>query len=589
MILLTKLAFQHRRRLLLLLATFLFMLGMTASSQLEMISIGVITKGASGSAPSASPYNPLNVIVGWIGGGGTFLENLPLLALFLLIVAVFKGLSHFGAHYTKQLVMVKVSRDIRERYFIHIQSLSLDFYQRYSSGALTSRIMHDSMQVAQGIAAAIVTYIQTPIAVITSLVLCLLVSLKLSLIMFLGFPLLVGPVLYFARKLKRVARKTLATQETFFSAVIDFLSGIQTVKLFGLEKFSHQKFHQQNRQLAHLEERSARYGFLARPVLHMASTGMLSGLILYGLYVAHLGVSDILVFCGLVYVMYEPIKRLNDENIRIQQGVAAAERIWEVMCVKPDIADHQNARPLRGFSRALTFDNVSFSYGDLPVLHNLSFTINKGQTVALVGATGAGKSTIAHLIPRLYEPTSGTITLDGKPLTEYTLASLKETIAFVPQKPFLFLDTVAENIAFGRPYTREQVIHAAKRAHAHEFIERLPHGYDTLLKEAGKNLSGGQQQRLAIARALIKEAPILVLDEATSSLDVISEERIKEAIHELKGEITQVIIAHRLSTIEDADQILFLEQGRLLASGTREELLNTCPPFAEMWQVAGNR
>jgi ABC-type multidrug transport system fused ATPase/permease subunit len=219
------------------------------------------------------------------------------------------------------------------------------------------------------------------------------------------------------------------------------------------------------------------------------------------------------------------------------------------------------------------------------VLKGVSFKVKRGETVAIVGPTGSGKSTIVQLLPRLYEIQQGEICIDGKPIQTLTRRSLRDQIAFVPQKPFLFLDTVSANIAFGRSYSQEQVEAAARSAHAEEFIVRLPQGYQTELAEAGKNLSGGQQQRLAIARALVKQAPILVMDEATSSLDAVSEHQIKSAIQALRGQVTQIIIAHRLTTIEDADRIIYLEDGVKVQEGTREELLANCPAFAHMWMM----
>jgi ABC-type multidrug transport system fused ATPase/permease subunit len=218
-------------------------------------------------------------------------------------------------------------------------------------------------------------------------------------------------------------------------------------------------------------------------------------------------------------------------------------------------------------------------------LKGVSFKVNKGEKVAIVGPTGAGKSTIVQLLPRLYDAEQGEIRINGKPITTFTQKSLRENIAFVPQRSFLFLDTVAENIAFGRGFAREEVEAAAKRAYADEFICKLPQGYDTQLSELGKNLSGGQQQRLSIARALVKKAPILVLDEATSSLDAVSEQNIRIALQQLRGEITQVIIAHRLSTIEDADKIVFIDKGQKIAEGTKDELLQSCAEFKRMWDI----
>jgi ABC-type multidrug transport system fused ATPase/permease subunit len=228
---------------------------------------------------------------------------------------------------------------------------------------------------------------------------------------------------------------------------------------------------------------------------------------------------------------------------------------------------------------------VSFRYGSEWILKNLSFTVAKGETVAIVGPTGAGKSTIVQLIPRLYDVQEGDIRIDGVSIKNYTQHSLRENIAFVPQRPFLFLDTIEANIAFGRPFSFQEVVEAAKKAHADEFIGRLPEGYQSYLSETGKNLSGGQQQRLAIARALVKKAPILIMDEATSSLDTVSENYIKASIKELRGQMTQIIIAHRLSTIEDADKIIYLEEGRKIAEGKKEEILKTCSGFKKMWEA----
>jgi ABC-type multidrug transport system fused ATPase/permease subunit len=307
--------------------------------------------------------------------------------------------------------------------------------------------------------------------------------------------------------------------------------------------------------------------------------------VLFGLYTLHMTVGQLLMFCGLLYLFYEPVKKFAEENANIQKGVVAAERMFEVLNLQPQIQDKDGAVQLKEFNSSIEFDHVFFRYNDDWVIRDLSFTVKKGEVVALVGATGAGKSTIVQLLPRLYEVQQGEIRIDGTPIGAFTQKSLRDTIAFVPQRPFLFYDTVAANIAFGRSYSRQEIEEAAKKAYAHEFVTLLPRGYDTLLAEMGKSLSGGQQQRLAIARALVKKAPILVLDEATSSLDAISENRIKRAIRELQGEVTQILIAHRLSTIEHVDRIIFLEKGRKIAEGPVGELLATCRPFRLMWEA----
>jgi len=256
----------------------------------------------------------------------------------------------------------------------------------------------------------------------------------------------------------------------------------------------------------------------------------------------------------------------------------------EVLKLQPQIRDHDGATHLDKFE-TMEFDNVWFKYDSKWILKGLSFNLKQGEKVAIVGPTGSGKSTIVQLLPRLYDVQKGEIRINGSPLAKYTQKSLRENIAFVPQKPFLFLDTVSANIAFGRPFSQAEIQHAATQAYADEFIQNLPNGYETPLFEMGKNLSGGQQQRLAIARALVKKAPILVMDEATSSLDAISENHIKSALQKLRGKMTQIIIAHRLSTIEDADKIIFLDQGEKIAEGTKDELLISCPAFKQMWEL----
>ena len=296
-------------------------------------------------------------------------------------------------------------------------------------------------------------------------------------------------------------------------------------------------------------------------------------------------ISQLIVFCGLLHLAYEPVKKIAEENASIQRGIVAAERMFEVLDIRPQIEDKDGAEQLKGFEDKIEFDKVWFRYQRDWILKDLSFTIRKGETIAIVGPTGAGKSTIVQLLPRLYDIEKGEIRIDGKSVTDYSQKSLRDNISFVSQKPFLFCDTVAANISYGQDFPRHEIEQAAKRAHADEFIQNLSEKYDTKLAEAGQNLSGGQQQRLAIARALVKDAPILILDEATSALDALSETRIKKAIAELHGSVTQIIIAHRLGTIENADRIIYLENGIKTAEGTREELLESCLPFRLMWDA----
>lgn len=622
------LAHQHR---LLIAFSIVAMIMLTLASQLEVVALGIITRKGpdffelfapmqNGKLEKAQEVSWQEVEARWkeidqtgsgivsredtahflskvkgsdligevIGAVNAWLpisSSLKALALFIVFVALFKAISLFCQRFFARLVAIRVSRDLRQAYFEHIQTLPMNFYQQYNMGSLSSRVVGDAALVAEALNACLVNYLQTPFTVLSTLSLCFYTSWRLSLILFFGLPLIIAPIIFLARRVKRISKQLQRNQETFASILLDFLAGIQTVKVFAMEEFSLKKYREQNSRMAALEQKSARYDLSSRPIIHTIGMFCLATALLYGLYVLQMNVSDVLVYCGLLYVFYEPIKKFAEENTHIQRGVAAAERMQEVLHLQPDIQDEKNALTLEGLQDSIEFDRVWFRYENQWILKDISFTVKRGDKVAIVGPTGSGKSTIVQLLPRLYDIQQGEIRIDGRPLTAYTQKSLRENIAFVPQKPFLFLDTIAENIAFGRAFSMEAIQEAARQAHADEFICNLQEGYQTFLLEMGKNLSGGQQQRLAIARALVKKAPILILDEATSSLDAVSENHIKCALEELHGKMTQIIIAHRLSTIEDADKIIFLEKGEKIAEGTKDQLLKTCPQFRRMWEM----
>lgn len=557
----------------------------TRWDKIDTTGSGVITKQQAAAYVSDRETNPLNWVIKKFSAHFQFSNNIKALVIILMGVAIFKAIWLFASRYTTQILSIRVSRDLRQQYFEHIQSLPMGFYQKHNIGSLSSRVVGDAGQIAVSINSWLTNYLQTPFTIMTCLSMCFYLSWRLSLVIFVGLPLIVVPIVFLARRVKRVSRQLQSNQEKFANVLIDFLAGIQTVKIFAMESFSFKKYKEQNDRMAVLEGKTAKYGLLTRPILHAITTACLASVVLFGLYVIGMSLSQLIVFCGLLQLVYEPVKKFADENANIQRGVVAAERMFEVLNLRPEIEDHPNAIELKEFKEEIVFDHVHFRYQEEWILKDVSFTVKKGETVAIVGPTGAGKSTIVQLLPRLFEVQQGEIRVDGKPLSAYTQRSLRDRIAFVSQKPFLFFDTVAANIAFGRPFSREQIENAAKRAHAEEFITRLPRRYDSMLAEAGQNLSGGQQQRLAIARALVKEAPILILDEATSALDSISELKIKDAIANLHGQVTQILIAHRLSTIEHADRIIYLERGVKIAEGSRQELLATCEPFRRMWEA----
>jgi ABC-type multidrug transport system fused ATPase/permease subunit len=570
------------------------------ANSLEVSALGVLTNvdtltqatGGAVSFPVSENFiakhketNPLNWAIHKIQSEFSNAQGLHVLIGILVAVALFKAISLFWSRYMAQLLAIRVSRDLRQQYFEHIQALPMSFYQKHNIGSLSSRVVGDAGQIATSINSTLTNYLQTPFTIFMTLLFCFYISWQLSLVIFIGVPVIILPITFLARRVKRVSRQLQTNQERFASVLIDFLAGIHTVKIFAMELFALKKYKEQNDRMAVLESKTAKYGLLTRPVLHAITTLCLATVVLFGLYTLKLTISELIVFCGLLQMSYEAVKKFADENANIQRGVVAAERMFQVLHLRPEIEDREDALELPGFNDTIEFDRVWFRYQGEWVLKDVSFTIRKGETVALVGPTGSGKSTIVQLLPRLYEVQRGEIRIDGKPLDAYTQKSLREQIAFVSQKPFLFCDTIAANIAFGRNFSRQEVENAAKRAHAEEFIVRQPQTYDSMLAEAGQNLSGGQQQRLAIARALVKNAPILVLDEATSSLDAISEAKIRDAIADLHGQVTQIIIAHRLGTIEHADRIIYIEHGEKVAEGNKDELLRSCDQFRLTWET----
>ncbi len=589
MIMLLKAAFRSGRHFKWLLLSFITLIGVTIANQLEMLTIGMIINNASNISSSGtdSAHYPIHHFLDQIKAYFQFGEHkIQKVAVALMLVATFKALFLFWSRYTTRILAIKISRDLRQQYFEHIQHLSMKFYQKYNIGSLSTRVVGDASQIALSINAWITNYLHTPFTVCTTLSICFYLSWKLSLIIFVGVPLIIFPVRLITRRVKKITRTLQKNQEKFASVLIDFLAGIQTVKIFSMEKYTCKKYQEQNDDMERLETKTTRYDLMTRPILHFVTTFCLVIILFIGLYWMKIELAELVVFCGLLHLFYEPIRKFADENACVQRGVVAAERLFEVLNIEPEIIDEKDAIEIAEFENELVFDNVWFRYENEWVLKGVSFTVKRGETIAIVGATGSGKSTILQLIPRLYEVEKGQILIDGKPLQRYTQKSLRALISYVPQKPFLFNDTIRDNIVYGKEVSDDELIAASIKAYAHEFIKELPLKYETHIDDMGKNLSGGQQQRVAIARALVKKSPILILDEATSSLDAVSEQRIKKAVVGLQGEMTQIIVAHRLSTIEHADKIIFIDRGLKLGEGARDELIKTCPAFRAMWEAS---
>src|SRR3989338_11653189 len=387
---------------------------------------GIIKKQeAAFSLAQRTDANPLNWAMHRLASRFDLEQDFSMLIWILGAVAFFKAGTLFAARYVTQLLSIRVTRDLRQQYFEHIQSLPLSFYQGHNLGSLSSRAVGDAGQIASSLNSCLTNYLQTPFTICSTLAACFYLSWKLSLIIFLGLPLIILPVIFLTRRVKLITRQLQKNQETFTSVLLDFLAGIQTVKIFAMEAFSLRKYKEQNDQMAVLESKSAKYGLLTRPLLHMIATVCLAVVVLFGLYTLHMTVGQLLMFCGLLPLFYEPVKKFAEENSNVQKGIVAAERMFEVLHLKPQILDQDGAIHLTSFKNLIEFDRIWFKYKDEWVLKDVSFTVKKGEVVAILGATGAGKSTLVQLLPRLYEVQKGEIRIDGVPIQAYTQKSLR--------------------------------------------------------------------------------------------------------------------------------------------------------------------
>jgi len=506
--------------------------------------------------------------------------RLALIPLLVLAVYLFKGFFEFAQSYLMNGVGQRVIRDIRDHLYRHLQSLSLAFYMRHPTGVLMSRVTNDVGLMQGAVTSAVTGLIKDSFSSVFLVGVVFYRDWKLALVALIAFPLAFWPIARFGRKLRRTSIRSQEVTGGLTSHLQETISGAKLVKAFGAEEFEVDRFATRNADLYRLNMKVVKVQAMTSPLSEMFAGFGAAAVVFYGGYSVvngHSTPGNFFSFMTALFMLYEPIKRLSQVNNIIQQGIAAAIRVFEVLDTLPDVKESPGAVELEEIREGISFDRVDFRYAKegLPILKGVFFSTPVGRTVAIVGSTGAGKTTLVDLIPRFYDPTGGAIRIDGVDLRGFTLASLRSRIGIVGQHTILFNDTVRSNISYGTPGApQEKIEEAAKRANAHDFIRRLPEGYDTVVGEQGLKLSGGERQRVAIARALLKDAPILILDEATSALDTESESIVQEALETLMRGRTTFVIAHRLSTVRNADVILVIEEGRIVESGTHEELLS---------------
>ena len=509
----------------------------------------------------------------------------------LTIIGIFfvRGVLNFGQGYLSDYVGLRIIQDVRNLLTRHLQFMSLSFFSRHSSGTLISRVASDVTLLRSALTDALASFLKDTTSLIVLVVVAFIKDWFLASLAFVVFPASVLPVIRLSKKIKRFARRGQISTGKLTVFLQESIQGNRIVKAFGMEEYEIRRFAKENTQLFKQSLRASRIRGIVTPMMELLAAFGIGTVVWYGGSSVVGGgrtPGEFMAFMAAMFFMYEPFKGLTRTYTVLHQGLAGAERVFEILDELPSINDKPDATLAPRFTKAIKFHDVSFAYGAKPVLSHINLTIRAGEVVALVGMSGAGKSTLADLIPRFYDVNEGQITIDGVDIRDVRLASLRSQIGIVTQHTFLFDDTVRNNIAYGDPQrAMEDVIAAAKAAHADEFITSMPNGYDSFIGEMGMQLSGGQRQRLAIARALLKDAPILILDEATSALDSDSERMVQEALERLMTERTTLVIAHRLSTIRNADRIVVLLDGTIAEEGTHEELLARKSEYSRLYSL----
>jgi ATP-binding cassette, subfamily B, bacterial MsbA len=504
---------------------------------------------------------------------------LRVIPLMLLGAYLAKGAARYGQSYLMAAVGERVIAALRSRLYGHIQQMALSFFADLHSAELMSRVVTDVNRLAR-VSSTVLVMAVRQLAMIAALLSVMVVrEWRLALIALVVFPFVGLAVRSIGRRLYRINKRSQEKVAELNILLHEALSGMKIVKAFGREAYEAGRFDRVNGRLLDLALKDHRTNEITEPLMEVLAAFGIMGALWYGghqVIAGHMTPGDFFSFTAALALLYGPVRQLSRIMNTIQQSTSSVERVFEILDMPPAIDDRPGARVLPGFSTALRFENVSFRYpgSPEPTLKDITLEVRRGEVVAFVGMSGAGKSTLIDLVPRFHDVTTGRITVDGHDVRELTQASLRAQIGVVTQETFLFSDSVHDNIAYGRPgATPEAVARAARQAHADEFILASPQGYATPVGERGVRLSGGQRQRLAIARAFLKDPPILILDEATSDLDAESEFIVQQALADLMRGRTVLVIAHRLATVRNADRIVVVHDGRVAEVGRHDELL----------------
>ena len=502
---------------------------------------------------------------------------LRLMPIVVVIVFFLRGLGDYGQEYCMNYVGQRIIKDLRDRLYERILDLPLSFFHQERTGVLMSRITNDVNVIRAMVSTAVTSIIRDFFTIIGLIIVVLYRDWKLALGALIILPIAFFPIVEFGRRVRRVSRRCQESMAELNSFLHETFAGSKIVKAFGMEDFEKSRFVKKTDDLFKLEIKTVIAKSVSAPIMELLAGLGIAFVVWYGGYSVITGASTpgtFFSFMAAVLMLYDPVKKLSRLNNAVQEGMAASDRVFEILEKRSDIQEIQNPIELVVKPHRVEFEKVSFQYDRDLVLQDIDLDVQPGEILAIVGMSGGGKTSLVNLIPRFYDVSGGAIRIDGVDIRNASLASLRRQIAVVTQEPILFNDTVASNIAYGNSLAGEQeIIEAARAAYAYDFVTKFPKGFDTNIGELGGRLSGGEKQRICIARALLKNAPILILDEATSALDAESEMWVQKALENLMKGRTTFVIAHRLSTISYADRIVVLVNGRIVEQGRHEDLM----------------